>query len=74
MNYWTDDGLGGLVQEYVEARIKAYKRYQDLSQVSWSEVFAGSYTGMLDWLEYNGSVHWGLRWRIKKREVCKVHI
>ena len=36
--------------------------------------FAGSYTGMLDWLEYNGSVHWGLRWRIKKRGVCKVHI
>lgn len=53
VNYWADDGRSGLIQEYAQALIAAYRKHHDLSQVSWSEVFAGSYAGMLGWLEYN---------------------
>lgn len=53
INYWADDGQGGWVQEYLKSIVKAYCKHMDISKVNWSQVFAGSYAGMLGWLEYN---------------------
>ena len=53
LNYWADDGKGSLVKEYFEALVSTYKEYMVLADVSWDAVFAGSYAGMLGWLEYN---------------------
>ncbi len=53
LNYWADDGEGGLVRSYFEALAKAYGRHMPLAEVPWDAVFAGSFSGMLGWLEYN---------------------
>ena len=53
LNYWADDGEGGLVRSYFDVLAKAYGKHMSLVEVSWDEVFAGSYGGMLGWLEYN---------------------
>lgn len=53
VNYWTDDGNGGLLKEYFDALFDAYTQHVKLENVDWNAVFAGSYMGMLGWLEYN---------------------
>ena len=53
MNYWADDGKGGLLKEHFEALLNAYTQYVKLENIDWDAVFAGSYMGMLGWLEYN---------------------
>ena len=53
INYWADDGTGRLLKEKHDALAAAYCRYMDISTVKWDEVFHGSYSSMLGWLEYN---------------------
>ena len=53
INYWADDGKGGLLKEHFDALLNAYTQYVKLENVDWNPVFAGSYMGMLGWLEYN---------------------
>lgn len=53
MNYWADDGNGGLLKSHFDALLHAYTQYVNLENVDWNMVFAGSFTGMLGWLEYN---------------------
>lgn len=53
INYWADDGCGGLCKVHLEKLLEAYKKHMDLQEVDWEPVFAGSFSGMLGWLEYN---------------------
>ncbi len=53
INYWADDGKGGLVKENFDALLYAYSQHVKLENVDWDPVFAGSFFGMLGWLEYN---------------------
>lgn len=53
INYWTEDGKGGLNREYFDALTSSYQKHMGLDDVAWDAVFAGSYAGMLGWLEYN---------------------
>lgn len=53
INYWADDGKGGLLKENFDALLYAYTQHMKLENVDWAPVFAGSYMGMLGWLEYN---------------------
>ena len=53
LNYWADDGAGGLVHSYFEVLTNAYGTYMSLVKVPWNAVFAGSFSGMLGWLDYN---------------------
>lgn len=53
INYWADDGKGGLHKEHLEELLLAYGKYINLQDVDWEPVFAGSFSGMLGWLEYN---------------------
>lgn len=53
VNYWADDGNGGLLKEHFDAVFSAYTQHVKLENVDWNAVFAGSYMGMLGWLEYN---------------------
>lgn len=53
INYWTDAGSGGLYKEHLEKLLEAYKKHMNLLEVDWEPVFAGSFSGMLGWLEYN---------------------
>ncbi len=53
LNYWADDGEGGLVRSYFDALAKAYRNHMSLTEVPWDAVFAGSFSGMLGWLDYN---------------------
>jgi len=53
VNYWADDGTGELVKERLDGLVPAYCQYMDIGGVRWDEVSAGSYIGMLGWLEYN---------------------
>lgn len=53
VNYWSDDGKDGLLKEHFDALLDAYTQHVKLENVDWDAVFAGSYMGMLGWLEYN---------------------
>ncbi|MDE6640061.1 MAG: phosphotransferase [Acetatifactor sp.] len=53
VNYWTGDGKGGIRQEYFGAMTSAYQKHMSLEQADWDSVFAGSFAGMLGWLDYN---------------------
>lgn len=53
VNYWADDGNGGLLKEHFDSLLDAYTQYVKPENVDWDAVFAGSYMGMLGWLEYN---------------------
>lgn len=56
INYWADDDKGGLVTSYIDALLAAYKKQNCsdcMENADWEAVFAGSYAGMLGWLEYN---------------------
>ena len=53
VNYWADDGKCGLLKEHFDALFDAYTNHIKLENVDWNAVFAGSYMGMLGWLEYN---------------------
>lgn len=53
INYWTDDGKGGLRKGHLEVLLQAYRKHMSLQGVDWEPVFAGSFSGMLGWLEYN---------------------
>ncbi len=53
VNYWADDGKGGLLKEHFDALLDAYTQYVKPENVDWDAVFAGSFCGMLGWLEYN---------------------
>ncbi|MBR6666576.1 MAG: phosphotransferase [Lachnospiraceae bacterium] len=53
INYWADDGKGGLLKENFDALLYAYTQHVELENVDWDPVFAGSFYGMLGWLEYN---------------------
>lgn len=53
INYWTGDGKGGIRQESFDAMTAAYQKHMSLEQADWDIVFAGSFAGMLGWLEYN---------------------
>ena len=53
INYWTGDGKGGIRREYFGAVTAAYQKHMSLERADWDSVFAGSFAGMLGWLEYN---------------------
>ena len=53
INYWADNGEGGLAKSNMEALLAAYSNYMELSDVEWEIVFDGGYAGMLGWLSYN---------------------
>lgn len=53
VNYWADDGNGRLLKEHFDALFDAYTQHMKLEKVDWNAVFAGSFLGMLGWLEYN---------------------
>lgn len=53
VNYWTGDGKGRIRQEYFDVMTAAYQKHMSLEQADWNSVFAGSFAGMLGWLEYN---------------------
>ena len=53
LNYWADDGEGNLVRSHFDILATAYRKHMSFLDVPWDMVFAGSYTGMLGWLEYN---------------------
>ncbi len=53
LNYWADDGAGGLVRSYFDTLTDAYGKHMSLEDVPWDAVFAGSFSGMLGWLDYN---------------------
>lgn len=53
LNYWADDGKGDLLKVHFDALLASYTKYVKLETVDWEAVFAGSYMGMLGWLEYN---------------------
>lgn len=53
INYWADDGKGIIQKEHFDAIITTYKKYMNLERIDWDTVFAGSFTGMLGWLEYS---------------------
>lgn len=53
INYWADNGEGGLIKTHIEALLAAYSNYMELSDVEWDIVFDGGYAGMLGWLSYN---------------------
>ena len=53
INYWTDNGKGELNVKYLEVLLQAYQKHMNLQNVEWEPVFAGSFAGMLGWLEYN---------------------
>lgn len=69
LNYWADDGKGGLVRSYFDALAKAYGKYMSLTDVTWDAVFAGSFSGMLGWLEYNLKRALGIE-AVDAEEVC----
>ncbi len=53
INYWADDGKGGLQKGHLEALLQAYGKHMSFQDVDWEPIFAGSFSGMLGWLEYN---------------------
>ncbi len=53
VNYWADNGNGGLLKEHFDALFDAYTQHMKLEKVDWNAVFAGSFLGMLGWLDYN---------------------
>ena len=53
LNYWADDGNGGLNKKNFMALLNSYKMYQCMDGVNWEIVLAAGYEGMLGWLEYN---------------------
>ncbi len=53
LNYWSDDGNGGLNRDNFNAVICEYKKHMCLDNVNWEAVLASGYDGMLGWLEYN---------------------
>ncbi len=53
VNYWADDGEGEISKEKFDALLDAYTQHVQLDGVDWDKVIAGSYMGMLGWLEYN---------------------
>ena len=50
---WLNEQTGGLLKEHFDALFDAYTQHVKLGNVDWNAVFAGSYMGMLGWLEYN---------------------
>lgn len=60
INYWATDEKGQLTKSYFDALTEAYKAHINLDNVEWDGVFAGSFTGMLGWLEYNAKRAVGL--------------
>lgn len=53
LNYWTDDGNGGLNKMNFMALLHSYKMYQCMDEVNWDIVLDAGYEGMLGWLDYN---------------------
>lgn len=53
LNYWADDGNGGLVKKHFVALLNAYKEHKCMDEVNWDPVLDSGYEGMLGWLEYN---------------------
>ena len=51
--YWADDGHDGLLDKNLEALLSAYRKHISPEGADWDVVFAGSYAGTLEWLEYN---------------------
>jgi aminoglycoside phosphotransferase (APT) family kinase protein len=53
LNYWADDGNGGLHKEKCQLIINNYKLHKSIHNVNWDVVLDSGYEGMLGWLEYN---------------------
>lgn len=53
LNYWADDGNGGLVKNHFITLLNAYKKHKGLNGANWDIVLDSGYEGMLGWLEYN---------------------
>ena len=53
LNYWTDDGCGGLEEGRFKALLQSYREYKSTEQVDWNEVLHSGYSGMLGWLDYS---------------------
>ncbi|BCN30896.1 phosphotransferase [Anaeromicropila herbilytica] len=53
LNYWADDGNGGLHRNLFMAILDKYKLHNSISKVNWDVVLDSGYEGMLGWLEYN---------------------
>lgn len=53
LNYWADDGCGGLEEGRFKALLQSYREYKSTEQVDWNEVLYSGYSGMLGWLDYS---------------------
>ena len=53
LNYWADDGNGGLDKKLFMAILNKYKTHKSINNVNWDVVLDSGYEGMLGWLDYN---------------------
>ncbi len=53
LNYWTDNGSGGLDKNKFEALYHAYRVIVGSCQANWKMVLASGFGGMLGWLDYS---------------------
>lgn len=53
INYWADDGSGGLHKNLCLAILDSYVVNNPINHVNWDLILESGYEGMLGWLEYN---------------------
>ncbi len=53
INYWASDEKGRIQRGYFDAILESYQTHREIKNVEWEPVLAGSFNGMLGWLEYN---------------------
>ncbi|MGF7143339.1 Ser/Thr protein kinase RdoA (MazF antagonist) [Anaerotaenia torta] len=53
LNYWANDGKGGLDKDKFIILFHAYREHMNIKTVDWDCVLDSGYAGMLGWLEYS---------------------
>lgn len=53
LNYWADDGDGGLDKDKFNILLHSYCEHMSTKNVDWDCVLDSGYAGMLGWLEYS---------------------
>ncbi len=53
LNYWADNGNGGLDKDKFIILFNAYREHMNIKTVDWDCVLDSGYAGMLGWLEYS---------------------
>jgi thiamine kinase-like enzyme len=53
LNYWADNGSGGLEKDKFKALYEAYNSIVGSYQINWNVVLASGFSGMLGWLDYS---------------------